>query len=173
MITLLESKLFLAKLPPMKSVMCVLQQKSSSPARCGGVAAKGRKIGTAISDPYLGFARPLSSVETLLEVENLIDEHKPGGLIFLSRQQKLMQELLQLREMKTRTTKTNLDYLKIYTVLEDPILSIDEALRRKETEWEMWEEIENPNDGKASTEAAIALNGWLWTNCGGWRNTFG
>ena len=78
MITLLESKLFLAKLPPMKSVMCVLQQKSSSPARCGGVAAKGRKIGTAISDPYLGFARPLSSVETLLEVENLIDEHKPG-----------------------------------------------------------------------------------------------
>jgi hypothetical protein len=43
---------------------------------------------------------------------------------------------------------------------------LQEALRQKETEWDMWEEIK-PQNGEAVTEAAVVLNGWLWEHYGG------
>jgi RNase H-fold protein (predicted Holliday junction resolvase) len=159
----MQSRLLLAKLPPLKSIMCIVWNN------------KGM-LGTAMSDPYLGFASPLASVPTIAEVEQLIQEYKPRGLAF------------GLPMAATRTTTThppdgchrdrnnllsshNWNVSLVCTI--DEQLSLEEALRRKETEWEMWEEIEDPGDGEASTQAAVALNAWLWEHCGGWRNTFG
>jgi RNase H-fold protein (predicted Holliday junction resolvase) len=164
----MQSRLLLAKLPPLKSIMCVVRNN------------KGM-LGTAMSDPYLGFASPLASVPTIAEVEQLIQEHKPGGLAFG----------LPMAAMTTTTTTTHPpddchgerknvllsshhDWNGVSLICTiDEQLSLEEALRRKETEWEMWEEIDDPGDGEASTEAAVALNAWLWEHCGGWRNTFG
>mmetsp|Transcript_11037 Transcript_11037/g.13053 ORF Transcript_11037/g.13053 Transcript_11037/m.13053 type:complete len:157 (-) Transcript_11037:61-531(-) len=156
----MQSRLLLAKLPPLKSIMCIIQSQEGT-------------LGTALSDPYLGFATPLASIPTITEVEKLIQEHKPGGLLFG----------LPVATSSKATTCSASRILRdkimlshgwsgLLTCSIDEQLTLEEAIRRKETEWEMWEDIDL-SDGEASTEAAVALNGWLWDHCGGWRNTFG
>mmetsp|Transcript_6123 Transcript_6123/g.9402 ORF Transcript_6123/g.9402 Transcript_6123/m.9402 type:complete len:152 (-) Transcript_6123:1158-1613(-) len=151
----MHSKILLSKLTPLKPVMCVVR------------STKGL-LGTAISDPYLAFAKPLKSLETVHEVDTLILETRVGALVFGLPLQ-ISDDDLRSRERIMRSHDWS---VPLVSSMENRI-SLSEALSRKETEWEMWEEIDNPADGKASTEAAVALNGWLWEHCSGWRNTFG
>jgi hypothetical protein len=100
-------------------------------------------------------------------VEQVIAEYKPGALAFGLSMRKCSESQHYRDDLMARSWK-----IPLICKIDEPQLSLEEALQRKETEWEMWEEIE-PDDGQASTEAAVALNGWLWQHCGGWRNTFG
>jgi hypothetical protein len=154
----MESRWLLAKLTPMKSILCIVRSHQ-------GI------FGTAISDPYLGFASPLASVKTLSEVEGVIQAHKPGALA-LGWSMNPHQSLVDRRLHRDRLLEYDWKIPLVCAIEESHQISLEEAMRRKETEWDMWEEID-PTDGEASTEAAVALNGWLWEHCGGWRNTFG
>jgi RNase H-fold protein (predicted Holliday junction resolvase) len=192
---------FLAKLPPMKSVLCIVVSPTVGDKKADWM------IGTAISDPYLGYATPLETVSTTStsissNLMKLVLEYKPGGLAFglpmiatLPETSSLQSKYLKDREffvqtlirqhphpqtVTTATTKRDDTCLELdagmslsyYTNI-DERLSTEESYDRKATEWEMWEDIDDPGDAKLSTQAAVSLNAWLWTNCGGWRNTFG
>ena len=148
---LLKSTLLLSKIPPTKPILCIVKQGQT------GI------IGTAISDPYLGFASPLESVKRICDVEDIVSTVKPGALAFGK----------SYDGIEIDPTVLNHPWKVSLQCVIDEQISIEEAMKSKETEWEMWEEIEEPSNGKASTEAAVALNGWLWKHCGGWRNTFG
>ena len=188
---------FLAKLPPMKSVLCIVVSSTMSDKN------DDFSIGTAISDPYLGYATPLETFSTrstssdiYSNLKEILLEHKPGGLAFglpmiatvpepsslqskyLKDREHFVQKLIQqqqklLQDSTTTTRKLDTGMLPLFYTNIDERLSIAEANARKETEWEMWEDIDDPSDGDLSTQAAVSLNAWLWTNCGGWRNTFG
>jgi hypothetical protein len=151
---MMESRLLLAKLTPTKSILCIVRSHNGL-------------FGTALSDPYLAFATPLASSKNLLDVEQVIAEHKPGALAFGLSMRECSESQHYRDDLLARSWK-----IPLICKIDEPQLSLEEALQRKETEWEMWEEIE-PDDEQASTEAAVALNGWLWEHCGGWRNTFG
>lgn len=156
----MQSTRFLAKLPPLKSIMCIVQSQEGS-------------LGTALSDPYLGFATPLATIETVAEIDQLIHEHRPGGLLFgipiVTSTSVSTRDVSLVQRDKVMLSR---GWNGLLTCSIDEQLTLEEAIRRKETEWEMWEDIDL-SDGKASTEAAAQLNGWLWDHCGGWRNTFG
>ena len=164
----MESRHLLSKLTPLKPILCIVATTARSDA--------GRRkmfIGTALSDPYLGHASHLLTAMTTDEVEEIIEEQKPGALVFglpmirTKARQNIPSQYLEHREKIFEHTWSVPLKCKI-----DERLTLDEAVSRKETEWEMWEDID-PVDGEPSTDAAVALNAWLWKYCGGWRNTFG
>jgi len=154
----MQSARFLAKLPPLKSIMCIIRSQEGA-------------LGTALSDPYLGFASPLVSIQTIVEVDQLIQEHRPGGLLFGITMSTNVSTCDASRAHRDKIMLSH-GWNGLLTCSIDQQLTLEEAIRRKETEWEMWEDIDL-SDGEASTEAAAQLNGWLWDHCGGWRNTFG
>ena len=117
-----------------------------------------------MSDPYLGYASPVESVESLRDIGLIIGEIQPGALAFGKACDGYEDPIVWNHSWGKNDVPLR---CRIETQL-----SLEEALQRKQTEWEMWEEIDVSN-GEASTEAAIALNAWLWEHCGGWRNTFG
>ena len=126
-----------------------------------------------MSDPYLGVAAPLSKMETLDEVRECIKEHQPGALAFGLPIQRPDQSMVHLLNQRSQLVDHSWNIPLICHI--DEQLSLEEALSRKKTESEMWEDI-NLDDHSLedpSVEAAVALNAWLWMHCGGWRNTFG
>lgn len=166
----MESRHLLSKLPPLKPILCLV----ATTAVKSGTITKKNLIGTALSDPYLGYAFPLSTVATTHEVEEIIKEHRPGALVFglpmlnYHTSMPLHEHAIIESREKIFKSKWNIPLrCKI-----DERLSLDEALSRKEHEWHMWDDFD-PTDGTPSTEAAVALNAWLYTHCGGWHNTFG
>jgi RNase H-fold protein (predicted Holliday junction resolvase) len=150
----------LAKLTPMKSLLCIVRKNPST-------------FGLALSDPYLGHASPLQDVSDEREVENTIAEHGIGALL--------------LALPMTRTENDTRDHANVIhqrtlllqhkwnvplACISDERLLLDEARICTEQEVEMWEEIDL-DCLDLSTDAAVALNRFLWTHTGGWQNTFG
>lgn len=93
MIHLVPAKALIAKLTPMRPILCVVvtgnttkKMKKNSLLRIDDSAA----VGFALSDPYLGSASPLPSVVAQTAAENDVKDdiyrairlHKPGGLAF-------------------------------------------------------------------------------------------
>jgi RNase H-fold protein (predicted Holliday junction resolvase) len=150
----------LVKLVPMKSILCIVRRSPST-------------FGIAISDPYLGHASPLQDVSNERGVEDTIAEHGVGAL------------LLALPMTRTDNDTRDHDSLIIQRTLllqhkwnvplaciSEERLSLDEARVCTEQEVEMWEDIDL-DCPDVSTDAAVALNRFLWTHTGGWQNTFG
>jgi hypothetical protein len=114
----MESRWLLAKLTPMKSIMCIVRSHQ-------GI------FGTAISDPYLGFASPLASVATASEVERVIQEHKPGALA-LGWSMHPHQSLVDRRMHRDRLLEYDWKIPLFCTIEESHQISLEEAMRRKE-----------------------------------------
>ena len=111
----MNSKQLLARLPPLKSIMCIVRSKEGM-------------LGTALSDPYLGFATPLASITSIVEINLLIEEHRPGGLLFgastkYAASRVLRDEIILLH-----------GWNGLLTCSIEQQLTINEAISRKETE---------------------------------------
>lgn len=190
MIHLVSGKALVAKLIPMRPILCVVLGEVPS------------VMGLALTDPYLGSARPLlehccgtASTKTVNDVLHCaIRLCKPGGLAFA---------LPMNDHSKSPATRTNDDELVLYqraaflrqlrgvplnqtmsdsmmACFIDERLTVDEACQMALCEVEQWEVVvdlleERKRNGprQLSLDAAVALNQFLWTHTGGWRNTFG
>jgi hypothetical protein len=155
----------LARLTPMKPILCVVAHQSSY-------------FGLAVSDAYLGSARPLPCVTSLTDLEDACLEENVGALT-------LALPLLGTMAIDTHTADNIRDGL-YYKLLHDdrlnarvPLLttineqiSLDQARKEAKEQVELWEAIDLDNPSP-SRDAAVALNSFLWNHTGGWRNTFG
>jgi RNase H-fold protein (predicted Holliday junction resolvase) len=151
----------LAKLTPMKSLLCIVRRSPSA-------------FGMAISDPYLHHASPLQDVSDERDVENTIAEHGVGALLLalpMARTDKSTRDYANV--MYQRTSLLQHKWNVPLACISDERLSWDEARLSIKQEVEMWEEVDL-DCPDLSTDAAVALNRFLWTHTGGWQNnTFG
>lgn len=159
MVSMLAPKVLLSKLTPTKSIMCLV--------------CKPATFGLALSDPYLSCARPLRDVSSQADVERAAAEHNVGALAFalpMRRHTNVDDGLVVLAERSASLGRQWLGVTLCCTI--DDRLTLDQALAAKLEEMELWEDIDL-DDGTLSTDAAVALNHFLFEHCGGWRNTFG
>jgi RNase H-fold protein (predicted Holliday junction resolvase) len=147
----------LAKLTPMKSLLCIVKSPSA--------------YGIAISDPYLGYASPLRDVSDKGDIDNAITEHGAGALLLalpMVRHTDAGMEAVMHQRTLLLQQKWNIPL----ACISDERLTLDAARLSTKQEVEMWEEIDL-DCSDLSTDAAVALNRFLWTHTGGWQNTFG
>lgn len=186
-VELLTPKLFIARLTPLKPILFIVPTE------------RGR-LGIALSDPYLGYSIPVASFDTAQQVDAIIRDVRPGGLAFglplkTTRRNRVIDTTPSSNIFKVRDDLIASHSWMVHLQCKiDHQASLADALERKQSEWEMWEEIElpeeNEEDGKPkhlgeenshetdseiepSIQAAVALIFFLWEECGGWRNTFG
>lgn len=159
MVSILAPKVLLSKLTPTKSVMCVV--------------CKPAIFGLALSDPYLACARPFRDVFSQADVERAAAENNVGALAFalpMRRFASFDDSLDVLAERSASLERRWLGGTLCCTI--DDRLTMDQAHAAKLEEVELWEDIDL-DDETLSTDAAVALNHFLFKHCGGWRNTFG
>jgi RNase H-fold protein (predicted Holliday junction resolvase) len=154
----------LVKLVPMKSILCIVRRSPST-------------FGIAISDPYLGHATPLQDVSNERDVEDNIAENGVGALLLalpMARTENDTQDNDQANAnvIHQRTLLLQHKWNVPLACISDERLSFDEARLCTEQEVEMWEDIDL-DCSDLSTDAAVALNRFLWEHTGGWQNTFG
>lgn len=158
---LLSAETMLARLTPLKPILCVVAQTSSY-------------YGLAVSDAYLGSARPLPSVASLHDLEEACWAENAGALTLAlplsgdvptaeNIRDGLYYKLLHDDRLNAR--------IPLLTTINDP-MSLTEARREAQANVELWEAIDL-DDPSPSRDAAVALNSFLWKHTGGWRNTFG
>jgi len=192
---IMESRLLLSKLTPMKPILCIVTRADGqigsalSDAYLGyatplqTVMVPSGPLSVEDAAPSSRMTEPQEvSPRIVASIEPIIQEHRPGAIAFglpLKRYGK--QPHLQSAKNCEATLFCGQKLLRhdwsvpLRCTIETQ-LSLAEARKRKETEWEMWEEIDLSSDDCAddpSIAAAISLNAWLWEHCGGWRNTFG
>lgn len=158
----LSPSVMLSKLTPLKSILCLIK----TPV-CFGIA---------VSDPYLSSASAIADVERISQVESIIQNHGGvGAMAFaLPLRNSLDDELRQgdLHAIRKKMLCREGWNVPIGVVIEEQ-LSLEEAIQIAEEDPDQWDDIDFA-DKSLSTEAAIALNHFLWIQTGGWRtNTFG
>lgn len=213
--TLIAAKSMLAKLTPLKPIMCVVVSHHNPSL-----------YGLAVSDAYLGSARPLPAVAGLHDLEHAVEQVDGGigGLLLglplvrnqnnpssspsfdyenhsllsssLSHQNNnnvdlhaaenmregLYYKLLHDDRLNERVPflspiendDTN-DYdrnINNNNKTSDDLFTLSQAQKLAQEQMELWEDIDL-DDTSPSTDAAVALNNFLWKHTGGWRNTFG
>eukprot|EP00977_Amphora_coffeiformis_P008974 scaffold2033_cov164-Amphora_coffeaeformis.AAC.13 len=155
----------------MKPILCVVATSASS-------------FGLAVSDAYLGSARPLPSVTSLADAKDTCLEERVGALTLAlplqhgSVERQRAAEILRDRLYLELVDK---DPLKSTTSVPPALLvskmnchmSLEEARQLAVEQVEMWEDVDFDDDSSPSTDAAVALNCFLWKYTGGWANTFG
>lgn len=154
--------IMLAKLTPMKSILCIVRRSPST-------------FGMAISDPYLGHASPLQDVSDERDVEDTIKEHGVGALLLalpMVRTENDTRDHGNDNDIHQRSLLLQHKWNVPLACTSDERLQLDEARLCTKQEVEMWEEIDL-DCPDLSTDAAVALNRFLWTHTGGWQNTFG
>ena len=160
---LLSAETMLARLTPMKPILCVVAQTPSY-------------YGLAVSDPYLGSAAPLPCVSSLTDLEEACLDQGVGALTLA----------LPLQEVSDAHTADRIRDALYWKLLNDdrlnahvPLMTkcdeqmtLPQARQLAREQVELWEsvDLENPSP---SRDAAVALNNFLWKHTGGWRNTFG
>ena len=149
----------LAKLTPMRSVLCI-------------VGCSREVFGLALSDPYLGSARPLEDASDLSAVNAAIDDHGVGALAFALPMQRKEFQSKEARLLRLRDSLMEHSWNVPIACTIDDRLKLEEARKLAMSEIEQWEEVDFDNHS-LSTDAAVALNHFLWVHIGGWRNTFG
>jgi RNase H-fold protein (predicted Holliday junction resolvase) len=155
----------LVKLVPMKSILCIVRRSPST-------------FGIAISDPYLGHASPLQDVSNERDVESTIAENGIGALLLALPMTRTTENDTRDNDndnanvMQQRTLLLQHQWNVPLACISDERLSFDEARLCTEQEVEMWEDVDL-DCPDLSTDAAVALNRFLWTHTGGWQNTFG
>jgi len=171
---MLKAETLLALLTPMKPILCVVAATPSSTS-----------FGLAVSDAYLGCCRPLPSVTSLADVKDVCLEERVGALTLALPMRHVSNERqkaeAQIRENLYFELVDN-DRLMHFTGAGgrtallvshiDHHMTIEEAKQLAKEQVEMWEDI-NFEDSSPSTDAAVALNCFLWKYTGGWANTFG
>lgn len=168
---LLSAESMLAHMTPMKPILCVVAHTSSY-------------YGLAVSDAYLGSARPLPCLASLTDLEDACWEHGVGALTLALPLQRSSSSLsLSFLDVPTADRIRDSLYWKL---LHDdrlnarvPLLTkFDEQMTPRKAQQlaqeqvELWEAVDLDNPSP-STDAAVALNNFLWKHTGGWRNTFG
>ena len=123
--------------------------------------AVGRHRGLAVSDPYLSCAMPLASRSIS---SDLLEEYGVGGIVFLVPPAKGYQDIVSRLSAEVLSTQWT--------------ATLTRAQAREYAQHDLlWDEIELPtNDDlniEPNIEAAIGLQQFLFTHCGGWSNTFG
>jgi hypothetical protein len=141
------------------------------------VARTPNYFGLAISDAYLASAHPLPSVTSLTDLEEICCEEKMGGLTLALPLVELTPNAFLAEKLRQNLCHRfqHDDGLNAKVPL---LTTIDETFRLADAkeaaldQVELWEAVDW-DDKSPSTDAAIALNHFLWTHTGGWRNTFG
>ena len=123
--------------------------------------AVGRHRGLAVSDPYLSCAMPLASRSIS---SDLLEEYGVGGVVFLVQPAKGYQDIVSRLPADVLSTQWD--------------ATLTRAQAREYAQHDLlWDDIELPtNDDlniEPNIEAAIGLQQFLFTHCGGWSNTFG
>ena len=152
----------LTKLPPLKSILCLVRREEAKP------------FSVAISDAYLSFATPLPSCNCLSEIDHIIQEERPGAVVFGLPMKSVKQDfpmLNALRDQLVVDLQSQEQTAHSLVCRYNKQITWQEAVERKKHEWEMWEDIDLLLE--KDVDAAVALNVFLWEHCGGWRNTFG
>jgi RNase H-fold protein (predicted Holliday junction resolvase) len=152
----------LVKLVPLKSILCIVRRSPST-------------FGIALSDPYLGHAFPLQDVSNEREVEDTIAENGVGALLLalpMTRTENDTRDHDHANVIQQRTLLLQHKWNVPLACISDERLPVDEARLCTEQEVEMWEDVDL-DCPDVSTDAAVALNRFLWTHTGGWQNTFG
>ena len=158
--------IMLSKLTPMKSILCLVRTPTA--------------FGCALSDPYLGHGSPLYEVACQAQVDEIIQDHGVGALLFALPMRRLVVNddgALALDTLKRqRDSMVQLDWNKapllLACVSDQPQWTLQQARLATRQEVEMWEDVDL-DAPCSSTDAAVALNQFLWTHTGGWQNTFG
>jgi hypothetical protein len=159
---ILSPVVMLAKMTPMKSILCIVRRSPSA-------------FGIAISDPYLGHASPLQDASNERDVEHTIAEHGVGALLLALPMTRSESDTYdQALVIKQRTLLLQHPGWNVpLACISEERLPLDEARLCCQQEVEMWEDID-VDCPDLSTDAAVALNRFLWTHTGGWQNnTFG
>ena len=160
---LLSAEAMLARLTPLKPILCVVAHTSSY-------------FGLAVSDAYLGHAKPLPAVASLHDLEEACFEQAVGALTLAlplhgvvdvhtadSIRDGLYYKLLHDDRLNAR--------VPLLTTIDEQV-TIQEAKKIAKEQPDLWDLVDFDDDSP-STDAAIALNSFLWKHTGGWRNTFG
>lgn len=150
--------ILLSKLTPMKSLLCVVKSPTA--------------FGLAISDPYLGHGTPLHDVSEKAHVQEIVKEQGVGALLFALPMQRVENDGLE-QWVKLRESVLKTDWPAVpLACLSDERITMEQAQLATTQEVEMWEDVDLECTD-LSTDAAVALNSFLWKHTGGWQNTFG
>jgi hypothetical protein len=143
---ILQPKTFVNRLRPTKSVLAI-----------------GDNSGLAISDPYLSCACPLPLTATLNSLKQLLAEHGVGGIVLMPTASDFVPGQLHIPSQILMTEwTTTITLLQARKYASDDLLWSDIHL----------EDVDD-NQVQPNTQAAIALQHFLYSHCGGWSNTFG
>jgi RNase H-fold protein (predicted Holliday junction resolvase) len=196
MIQLVPAKTLIAKLTPMRPILCLV-----------AVGGADESVGFALTDSYLGSASPLphyaAAASTTTKSANddfqrAVRLHKPGGVAFalpmkdrnndqypesatIDCELVLDQRAALLRHLQDLPLTESMNDPILMACFIDERLTVDEAWQVAQHEVEQWEDCmdllqdrrRQATPPNLSLDAAVALNQFLWTHTGGWRNTFG
>ena len=143
---MLKSSIFISRLTPLKTILAI------------------HKSGFALADPYLSFATPLTDTKL---TPDLFNEHGVGGILHLSQTSSISSSVSIPSHILQTQFSSNLTFQQIQQFSQDDILWEDIDLENIQNEQDL--ELEK----NSNIKAAISLQHFLFTHCGGWANTFG